>query len=1041
MRRHPAPAICIAIAITWLSFAHSAYAAEDARDRISKMLADADIAAAEALATAELEHLPANTTQAAWWYNQNGLIAEARGQYALALSWFDRALRIRRRHLGLQHAETTASLNNVALMEGQTGRHRAALLHVQQAWRANVAMLGERHRQSVTTLSNMGLLNLTMGHISQSRAQLQKALEATTLSEGWWSDNTATGLSNLASVYVTEFRFDDAEKRLLRALAIDEYRHGSQHPKVAIALNNLGELYRLQARPVEAEQAYLRAAAMDRKLLGEDSSGYAIDMLNLAALYGQAGRIEDARTSLDIALPIITRQLSGHPEVTTAALSELSHLLCSQNRCAQARHLLQQAADRMSKTFGTNSFTSLQLHDDLAMVHTSLGDQAAAVRDRKAYLASVTAAFGPQGPFVLRARIRLAEALAADGRLDDAGRQVSGLQPLVDSIFGKRSIDAAHLWELKARLAFADRNRSKALHQARRSLALFRIWLSPNASKLAQLHDFLSRIHSEQGHWRQAVTEAQRALRIVSDRSRLAATHLRDSPPDEGGITRNALATAITAARHFRSNAAPINTAFRAAELIADNSRNHAVTWGTLKRRALKTGSLPLLHRQSLLLASMESLDNASIGAFSTGAVVPTIQSRRQSIHRELDLLADQLAHALPQYAELLEHRLLAPTEIQRQLRDGEVLLYLLPMHETLAVLAMSNDARVAHITDMPVADLTDKVARLRTGLDPLQWKNSFEPFDRTLAFRLYAQLLKPIEPMLRSSRTLFVVSGAPLDGLPLAVLVDRPPAGGTAGDSAPDTLRTTSWLGRRFGIVQIPSASALWHLRSPEAVASVPDSFLGVGTQTVSFGRDASPLPDLQAAEPELRLLARAFDKPGSTLLLGASATKASFHQANPRRKSVIAFATHTLSAEQSGFGEPALALTAAGRPARADGVLTASEIAGLDLAAEWVILSGCNTAGDGASSALTLADAFAKAGARSLLVSHWPVSDRYAARLTTAVVGNFRARPRAGQADALRRAMIDTMEDRSHPLNAHPSTWAAFSLLGEARRADRPD
>jgi hypothetical protein len=35
----------------------------------------------------------------------------------------------------------------------------------------------------------------------------------------------------------------------------------------------------------------------------------------------------------------------------------------------------------------------------------------------------------------------------------------------------------------------------------------------------------------------------------------------------------------------------------------------------------------------------------------------------------------------------------------------------------------------------------------------------------------------------------------------------------------------------------------------------------------------------------------------------------------------------------------------------------------------------------------------------------------------------------------------MIDTMEDRSHPLNAHPSTWAAFSLLGEARRADRLD
>jgi CHAT domain-containing protein len=369
------------------------------------------------------------------------------------------------------------------------------------------------------------------------------------------------------------------------------------------------------------------------------------------------------------------------------------------------------------------------------------------------------------------------------------------------------------------------------------------------------------------------------------------------------------------------------------------------------------------------------------------------------------------------------------------------VLLYLQPTPDALCVLAMSNNARAAYLTDIPAAELTDTVSRLRSGLDPLQWKNSFEPFDRSLAFSLYVRLLKPVERMLHSSRTLFVVSGAPLDELPLAVLVDAPPAGGSAGDSTPDTLRATSWLGRKYGIVQIPSALALWHLRSPEGKATAPGSFLGVGVQTVSFGPDANPLPALQAAEPELRLLADAFNKPASTLLLGHAATKASFRQANPDRRSVIAFATHTLSPRQSGFGEPALVLSPARRRARADDVLTASEIAAMDLTADWVILSGCNTAGDGAKSVNTLAQAFALAGARSLLVSHWAVTDKSAARLTTTVVGNFRARPRAGQADALRRAMIDTMEDRSHPLNAHPSTWAAFSLLGEARRADRPD
>jgi CHAT domain-containing protein len=59
-------------------------------------------------------------------------------------------------------------------------------------------------------------------------------------------------------------------------------------------------------------------------------------------------------------------------------------------------------------------------------------------------------------------------------------------------------------------------------------------------------------------------------------------------------------------------------------------------------------------------------------------------------------------------------------------------------------------------------------------------------------------------------------------------------------------------------------------------------------------------------------------------------------------------------------------------------DGYLSASEIAGLKLDADWVILSACNTAAGGApgGEALSgLARAFFYAGARSLLVSHWAV------------------------------------------------------------------
>ena len=78
----------------------------------------------------------------------------------------------------------------------------------------------------------------------------------------------------------------------------------------------------------------------------------------------------------------------------------------------------------------------------------------------------------------------------------------------------------------------------------------------------------------------------------------------------------------------------------------------------------------------------------------------------------------------------------------------------------------------------------------------------------------------------------------------------------------------------------------------------------------------------------------------------------------------------------------EPGLILTPPGEATpEDDGYLSASEIAGLKLDADWVILSACNTAAGGAEGAEALsglARAFFYAGARSLLVSHWAVEFR---------------------------------------------------------------
>jgi hypothetical protein len=102
--------------------------------------------------------------------------------------------------------------------------------------------------------------------------------------------------------------------------------------------------------------------------------------------------------------------------------------------------------------------------------------------------------------------------------------------------------------------------------------------------------------------------------------------------------------------------------------------------------------------------------------------------------------------------------------------------------------------------------------------------------------------------------------------------------------------------------------------------------------------------------------------------------------------------------------------------------------------------VLSACNTAArdkPGAEGLSGLARAFFYAGARSLLVSHWPVDSHAAVRLTTGAFTELRKHPDIGRTEALRRSMQALIADRSSLRNADPSIWAPFVLVGEGSQA----
>jgi len=124
---------------------------------------------------------------------------------------------------------------------------------------------------------------------------------------------------------------------------------------------------------------------------------------------------------------------------------------------------------------------------------------------------------------------------------------------------------------------------------------------------------------------------------------------------------------------------------------------------------------------------------------------------------------------------------------------------------------------------------------------------------------------------------------------------------------------------------------------------------------------------------------------------------------------------------------------------PDEDDGILTAEEVASLDLSSvEWAVLSACDTgvgevrAGEGV---FGLRRAFQVAGARTLIMSLWPVEDE-ATRAWMRELYTNRFTKGMTTIDSVHEASLALLNERREKgLSTHPFYWAGFIASGDWR------
>ena len=414
--------------------------------------------------------------------------------------------------------------------------------------------------------------------------------------------------------------------------------------------------------------------------------------------------------------------------------------------------------------------------------------------------------------------------------------------------------------------------------------------------------------------------------------------------------------------------------------------------------------------------------------------------------------------------------------ELQKVLKDGEAYVKIINLERETYVVFASKDDAVAYRASATPARLEKEVDALRASIAVTEGDEVLTfPFDIVRSRALFTSLFSPISDRLTGqSHIVFEPDGALLR-VPMNLLVtddasvarykDNLAKGGDEYD-----FRGVAWLGRTADVSTSVSPAAFRDVRAAKQAGGAK-AYLGFGQnspidqQRESSSQVAKSAPDV-AGSAQCQWTPSIWNNPISAAELYAAAAR--FERVEPGTSEVVAqdgfsdtaimqrtdlrdfrvvhFATHGLVTAPQPECPPRPALLTSFGANGSDGLLSFAEIFSLQLDADLVVLSACDTAGSatvgaaqeagvassGAFALDGLVRAFVGAGGRTIVASHWPVPDDYDAtqRLITGLLGT----DGSSTASSLRQSQIALMDQAD---TSHPFYWSAFAIVGDGAQA----
>ena len=944
------------------------------------------------------ETLQPQSTAVARALLQLAQIEDARADFEAAEGLYQRATGIADRAAGSDELLIAQILDSHASNLIARARFDAAGALVRTALAIRERLAGASHPTVAASLATLTDLQHESAHVQEAAATAERALAIAAKTYGPTDIALGDFINRVARAALALGNYARAEALYRETLAVREKAAGPESLEAAESLGGLARVALLTNDNVTSEQRHRRTLAIRERFLGPGHPLVANDVFNL-------GLISYRRRDFTTALALYARALTirqhtfgtAHPSIAVT-LNNLGLVYWRQLDYSHAEECFAQALALAEQLYGADSLRVTNALGNLGIIAKETGNYPLAEARYRRALAIKETHLGADHPEV----ITLVESLA---------------------------------------ILFRDRGEYSQAEQ------IFQRVITLTAATLGSDHPFVARqlanvsqLHWAMGQWDAALSARRRVVEIEegnlplelamgSERQKLAyfepfvrdleetiAFHVQQ-PKEHPGARDLALTTLL-------------QRKGRILDALADNR-------GAFRTRATPE-NLALLDQLSKVTSQLAS----TVLGESSREPLANRRQRAQQLSAEREALEIEIQHrsagylttsqpltlaavqeAIPADAALIEFAIYRPFDPRAAVESAKQRG---PERYVAYVLRHRGDAQWKDLG--AAADIDKAIERFQGAVaDPL----NAAVVQR--ATELHRLLMEPLGPLLDGATHLLISPDGPLNLIPFEAL--RSQRGRYLIED-----RQISYLTSGRDLVRMSARRP-----SPGPSAIIADAAFGVATSSSTFA--FAPLAGTAGEAKRIMALV-----PDATVRTGSQASEHTLKSLHAPR--ILHVATHGFflqpSVAQRSSSHPrivdtgtetehpllrsGLALAGANltRAGGDDGLLTALEAANLDLwGTKLVTLSACDTGigvvrnGEGVYG---LRRAFFLAGAETLVMSLWPVSDL----ITRQTMGGYYAglQRGLGRGDAMRSVQLQLLRQTGR---THPFYWASFIQAGE--------